>query len=108
MVKAARVLGWAWIAAGVAASSPISLDVDFPAFLARSDPTWEWGTSTANKTRRPDEWVESLFGGNGDLGFQLWSPSPNLLWLEISSKALWDDRTPDLDGRSCVASIMAP
>ena len=84
------------VTAVAAATSPIGLDVDFPAFLARSDPTWRWGSSAANRTRRPEEWVESLFGGNGDLGFMLWSPEPALLRLEVSKKSLWDDRTPDL------------
>ena len=40
--------------------------------------------------------MSSLIGGNGDLGFQLWSPSNSALQLDISSKSLWDDRTPDL------------
>ena len=96
MMVAIRVLRCMLVAGVVAATSPIGLDVDFPAFLARSDPTWRWGSSAANKTRRPEEWVESLFGGNGDLGFMLWSPEPALLRLEVSKKSLWDDRTPDL------------
>ena len=95
-MMAIRVLGGAIVTAVAAATSPIGLDVDFPAFLARSDPTWRWGSSAANRTRRPEEWVESLFGGNGDLGFMLWSPEPALLRLEVSKKSLWDDRTPDL------------
>ena len=76
--------------------SVLDLDVDFDKFLARADPEWHWGSSTAAPKNRPDEWVSSLIGGNGDLGFQLWSPSNSALQLDISSKSLWDDRTPDL------------
>ena len=72
----------------------IHLDLDYESFLKRSNPTWKWGSSL-NKTG-PTEWVSSLFGGNGNLGYQLYSPTPTTLQLDISSKLLWDDRTPDL------------
>ena len=72
----------------------ISFEVNYDTFLHRADPTWSWGSSI--NTTGPTEWVSSLFGGNGNLGFQLYSPTPTTLQLDISSKSLWDDRTPDL------------
>jgi len=80
----------------VVSSTVLDLDVIFDEFLARSDPEWHWGSSTADPQNAPDEWVSALFGGNGDLGFQLWAPSNSTLQLDISSKSLWDDRTSDL------------
>ena len=77
------------------ATPPLTLDVDFPTFLARSDPHWRWGASVGYSSR-PTEWVDSLFGGNGDHGFMLWAPSDDALRLDISLQSLWDDRTPDL------------
>jgi hypothetical protein len=79
-------------------ASPITLDFDFPSFLTRSDPVFAWstGAGSASSSGQPSEWVDSLFGGNGDHGFQLWSPLPGVLQLDVSKQTLWDDRTPDL------------
>ena len=81
--------------ARAAPSSPAALALDWPSFLARSDPVWSWGSPNAT-TARPTEWVQSLFGGNGDLGFMLWSSSETALELHVNRQTLWDDRTPDL------------
>ena len=78
-----------------APSSPVALAFDWPSFLARADPVWAWGAPNASSVR-PTEWVQSLFGGNGDLGFQLWAPSATALEMHVSRQTLWDDRTPDL------------
>ena len=73
--------------------SPISLNVNFSDFLKRSNPVWHW---TTGSHAGPTQWVDSLFGGNGDHGFQLWAPQDGLLQLDVSKMTLWDDRTPDL------------
>eukprot|EP00750_Incisomonas_marina_P011428 INCI16375.3.p2 GENE.INCI16375.3~~INCI16375.3.p2 ORF type:complete len:310 (-),score=50.98 INCI16375.3:2123-3052(-) len=89
---------WCWCSALSCAAATLSLDVDFASFLARSDPTWSWSTTKAPgaDAGRASEWVSSLFGGNGDHGFQLWAPTPSMLQLDVSRQTLWDDRTPDL------------
>ncbi len=72
----AAVVAAAATMAGVAASSPVSLDVDWPSFLMRSDPTWDWQSDAAGSSSAPPrQWVDALFGGNGDHGFQLWAPA---------------------------------
>lgn len=76
-------------------SSPATLGFDWLAFLARSDPVWHWGSANAT-TARPTEWVQSLFGGNGDVGFMLYSTSETALEMHVNRQSLWDDRTPDL------------
>ena len=76
---------------GLAAPPPISLNIDFPAFLSRADPVYNWQQATG-----PTEWVKSLFGGNGELGFLLWQPSPHLLHIELSRQTVYDDRAPSL------------
>jgi hypothetical protein len=82
------------LAAAVKPSSPVSLATDFSSFLARSDPVWSWNASSASTM--PTEWVQSLFGGNGDLGFMLYAKSLTTLQLHVNRQTLWDDRTPDL------------
>jgi alpha-L-fucosidase 2 len=85
-------------AAPVPPPSPptVALDVDFSSFLSRSDPVWSWNTSAG----RPSEWVQSLFGGNADLGFMLWQDDASLatVRLDVSRTVVYDDRTPDLPG----------
>ena len=72
--------------------SPVTLDVDFSAFLSRHDPVWAFNSTL----QLPKEWVSSLFGGNGDLGFMMFAPELNLLRVQVNRQTLWDDRTPDL------------
>jgi hypothetical protein len=81
-------------ASGAAPASPVSLGVDFASFLARADPVWSWNASSPSTM--PTEWVQSLFGGNGDLGFMLWAQSMTELRLNVHRQTTWDDRTPDL------------
>ena len=78
--------------AATPATPPVPLNVNFNTFLARSDPIWSYNTSAG----RPSEWVSSLFGGNGELGFLLWSPDLLTLRIDISRQSLYDDRTADL------------
>lgn len=82
-------------AAAAAPASPATLAFDWPSFLARSDPVWSWGAPNATSVR-PTEWVQSLFGGNGDLGFMVWAPTATALEMHVNRQTLWDDRTPDL------------
>ena len=72
------VVLWTWPLSATA-SPVIELDVEWASFLARADPRWNW--TDADAASRPDEWVKSLFGGNGDLGFQLWSDTDASLRL---------------------------
>lgn len=75
--------------------SPITLDIDFNSFLSRSDPVWTWTNASSSQ---PTQWVQSLFGGNGDLGFMIWTP-PGLsstIRIDISRTVVYDDRTPDM------------
>ena len=81
--------------AGAPPASPAALSVDWPSFLARADPVWLWSAANASSAM-PTEWVQSLFGGNGDLGFMLWAASTTELRLNVHRQTLWDDRTPDL------------
>ena len=66
------VISVVWCACGIVTSAspeaaPFPLNVDFPSFLARADPVYAWDSSFAG----PTEWVDALFGGNGELGFYL-------------------------------------
>ena len=53
---------------------------------------WKWSSSGDS----PNEWVKSLFGGNGDLGFMIWSDKQNGLRMDVSRTTVYDDRTPDM------------
>ena len=76
-------------AAAPAAADPlIALNVNYSAFLPQADPTWNWTAATF----KPLEWVDSLFGGNGELGFLLFAPTATSLRLEVSRQSLYDDR----------------
>jgi len=74
--------------------SPVSLNIDFKTFLARSDPVWSWNVTSP--LGMPTEWVQSLFTGNGNLGAMLWAQSLTELRINTHAQTLWDDRTPDL------------
>ena len=87
LVAAAAALA----ARSVAAEAVVSLAIDWPAFLSRADPTWNW--TAANKTGRPDEWVRSLFGGNAMLGFMLWhDDASDAVRVAVSRADVYDDR----------------
>ena len=88
-------------AAAAAASSPVVLDVDFAAFLARADPGWAYNSTLD----MPNDWTQSLFGGNGDLGFMLYANSLSSLRLNVNRQTLWDDRTPDLGYPSYIGNF---
>ena len=78
-------------------SAPIvSLDVDWPSFLRRHDPVWNWSSSPAGRgaQKPPDQFYEALFGGNAMLGFMLWQPTNRTVRLDISRADVYDDRTP--------------
>ena len=90
------LLALAAAAAAAAAQPPIvALDVDFPSFLARADPLWSW-SAAAPPPAAAAEWVGSLFGGNGELGFYVFFPSPTRMRMEISRQSLYDDRNASL------------
>jgi len=90
------------IGKGKTSSPSFSLNDDFyTSMLSRSDPTWDWGMidDDGNYHKddgygdRPTEWVNSLLGANGDLGYMLFSPVENELRIDVSKLTLWDDRT---------------
>ena len=91
------VISVVWCACGIFTSAspeaaPFPLNVDFPSFLARADPVYAWDSSFAG----PTEWVDALFGGNGELGYLLWQPSPSSLRLDVSRQTVYDDRNSSL------------
>eukprot|EP01050_Picozoa_sp_SAG11_P022975 SAG11_NODE_4484_length_1878_cov_7.328274_3_plen_122_part_00 len=53
----------------------VSLGVDWPSFLRRHDPVWEW--SPTGVERPPNKFYDALFGGNAMLGFMLWQVIDN-------------------------------
>lgn len=73
-----------------AAAATVSLNVDWPSFLQRSDPVWSWNsTQTA-----PSVWTQSLFGGNGMLGYYIWADEGmSGLRIDIGRSDLYDDRS---------------
>ena len=111
------------VAAATSTASLITLDVDFASFLAGADPIWNWTspvtgtkTSTMNSAPQqprnllppysaptsntgPTDWVYSLFGGNGELGFYIFKPTPYALRMEVSRQSLYDDRNSSLGAR---------
>ena len=73
---------------------PISLQIPWKEFIARSDPVWEW-TPTANV---PTKWYHSAFVGNGALGMMIRvneTNSEKTLVFDVSSSEVWDDREKD-------------
>lgn len=75
-----------------AAEPAFPLNVNFSSFLARADPVFIWNASSPG----PTEWVDALFGGNGELGFLLWLSSPSTLRLDVSRQTVYDDRDASL------------
>jgi alpha-L-fucosidase 2 len=76
----------------LAQQSPVTLDLDFASFLGRCDPLWKWNTTST----MPGEYVQSLFGGNGDLGFMVWSPTLTSIRIDVSRTVVYDDRVPGM------------
>lgn len=76
-----------------AAPSVVSLGVDWPSFLARHDPVWNWGTTS--KERPPDQFYDALFGGNAMVGFMIWQPTNRTVRVDIGRSDTYDDRTPE-------------
>lgn len=72
--------------------SPVSFAVDWPSFLARADPVWNWTASIPATT--PNNIYASLFGGNGDHGFYMYADSGSTLRVEIGRTSIYDDRRP--------------
>lgn len=81
------------VAIVVAADPAFPLAVDFPSFLRRADPIYEYNGTSGSP---PVEWVSALFGGNGGLGFLLFQPTPSALRLDVSRQDVYDDRTAAL------------
>ena len=81
-------------AAAAAPASVVSLSLDWPSFLSRADPSWNW--TAANRTGRPDGWTRSLYGGNAMLGFLLWhdgGDGDDSVRIAVSRADTYDDRT---------------
>ena len=74
------------------------LSVDWSSFLSRADPMWAW--RRASPSSWPSSWTQSLFGGNGALGFMLWVPADGgggvadggTLRVDVSRVDVYDDR----------------
>ena len=83
-------------AAAETATAPpaFPLNVDFPSFLSRADPVYNW--SIPGGSPGPTEWVDALFGGNGELGYLLWASGPSSLHLDVSRQTVYDDRDASL------------
>lgn len=72
--------------------SPVTLDVDWAAFLNRSDLVFN-----VTPTTLPSDWTQALYGGNGDLGFLLTADAAApALHVSLSRQSLYDDRQPAL------------
>ena len=80
-------------------SKPVTLGIDWEVLLGRSSLVYSW---TANQTG-PQAWTQSLFGGNGGLGFMIYQPAgfvENSLRLSLGRMDVYDDRTAALCGAS--------
>ena len=75
-----------------AATGVPSLNVDWASFLSRCDRIYTW----TNASAQPNTWTTSMFGGNGNVGFMVWLPTPSLLRIDVSRVDVYDDRTPDM------------
>lgn len=78
-------------------SQPVLLGINWETLLKRSNPLNAW---TVNQTG-PEQWTQSLFGGNGGLGFMLYQPAgfnSNSLRLSLGRTDVYDDRTAELCG----------
>ena len=84
--------------ASVAFSTPIvELNINWETLLGRSNLEYYW---TGNETG-PEQWTQSLFGGNGGLGFMLYQPAgfaANSFRLSLGRTDVYDDRTSALCG----------
>jgi alpha-L-fucosidase 2 len=114
----ARLFAAALLATLLASSVParadaVVFDVDWPSFLARSDPIWQWSVESA-QTRgadalalasvvqlthvvaAPAAWNEGPFSGNGELGIIAYVDPASLstIRIDVGSTAIWDDRSP--------------
>jgi alpha-L-fucosidase 2 len=98
MVRGRPVVG------DTASSAPVSLAVDWAAFLGRHDPVWRWqkqrqqsggDNDSATQQQPPSTWAKSLFGGNAMLGFMLWQPGNRTVRIDVGRADLYDDRTAD-------------
>ena len=71
---------------------PLSMKIDWPALLGRSDLVWEWDWSGAT---RPLKYYHSAFVGNGAQGMFVrvneTNPDRTMVFV-ISSSSIWDDR----------------
>jgi hypothetical protein len=76
----------------VSSQQPFPLSVDFPSFLARADPVYLWNSNSSG----PTEWVDALFGGNGELGYLLWQSNISTLQIDVSRTPVYDDRNASL------------
>jgi len=85
----ALLLGWVLV---TFAQEP-TLNVDWKIFLDRSDLVYVWNHTSPSQ---PNLWTNSLFGGNGNLGFMIWFPSQEWVRIDVSRVDVYDDRTPDL------------
>ena len=77
---------------GAGVRGAVALDVDWPSFLARSDVIYNMNATTT----LPRDWTQSLYGGNGDLGFMLHADSNTEFRVMLGRQTLYDDRTPRL------------
>ncbi|GAB6164149.1 hypothetical protein JCM19992_01490 [Thermostilla marina] len=82
----ALCLGLATVVLPSAAGEP--LDIDFQAFLARHDMTWD---------RVPDRWELAPFAGNGNIGFLLYrnpDDPENAVSIHVGRHDYYDHRLP--------------
>ena len=77
------ILSWTFAWAALAAQR-VKTDIDWPSFLGRQDMVWNV---------LPEQWYESAYMGNGELGLMMYKePGENWLRLEVSNCRLHDHR----------------
>ena len=74
------------------APSAVLLGVDWPSFLARHDPVWDWSAASGAEAP-PDKFCDALFGGNAMVGFMLWQPTNRTVRVDIGRSDVYDDRS---------------
>ena len=78
------ILSWTFAWAALAAQR-VKTDIDWPSFLGRQDMVWNV---------LPEQWYESAYMGNGELGLMMYKePGENWLRLEVSNCRLHDHRS---------------
>lgn len=78
------ILSWTFAWAALAAQR-VKTDIDWPSFLGRQDMVWNV---------LPEQWYESAYMGNGELGLMMYKePGKNWLRLEVSNCRLHDHRS---------------